>query len=364
MVQNSLTGSPKQTLLNRTRYYLLASKMEDQFGNTVQYQYDSSGYPTRIWSDDGREIVLNYAGGRLSTVAAHGKIWSYQYSSEGNLTSVTLPDGSLWQYDYTGNLRPNAPVSPEGQSNNVWCQDEPYLPNWTYQIVITHPGGAHGLFKFLNRRHYRSGVHLSGCEQDWPVVFSGPSDQPTYTLLIPNFFDVMSLGSKTISGTGLSTMAWNYDYGVVPVGLWGTLGVQGTYPCTTCQQYKTVTVTNPDGTKTRQKYGIQYWFNDGRLLQMETVSASGVVVRTETNEYLADADAPVQAFYGEYGAIGSFADPGSVWIRPMVKRSIIQQGRTFNWEVAKACAVGSVTTYCFDTYARPTKVTTSSAPSP
>jgi hypothetical protein len=33
--------------LERSKYYLLASKIEDRFGSTVQIQYDANGHPTQ-----------------------------------------------------------------------------------------------------------------------------------------------------------------------------------------------------------------------------------------------------------------------------------------------------------------------------
>src|SRR5690606_38693537 len=82
--------------LDRNLQYLLASKIEDRFGNTVQFQYNSNGHPTRIWSSDGREINLTYSGGRLVSASSHGRTWQYAYSHSGpgiygRLSQVTQP---------------------------------------------------------------------------------------------------------------------------------------------------------------------------------------------------------------------------------------------------------------------------------
>lgn len=48
---------------------------------------------------------------------------------------------------------------------------------------------------------------------------------------------------------------------------------------------------------------------------------------------------------------------------PQRKVVTTQQGTVFTWQVDATCG-GNGTTLCFDTFARPTKVTKGSAPSP
>ena len=349
----NLSGESRFEILARTRYYLLASKIEDRFGNTVEYQYDPDGHPTRIWSGDGREISLHYSGGRLASAASGGRTWDYEYDSEGNLTAVILPDGGRWQYSYTGTLLPRAPSSPEDDATGDWCSREPSGVSSSYRITAKHPSGATGLFLFANLRHYRSGVHANECMQEYP---DDNPDVPVYTLLTPNFFDVMSLMRKEIAGTGLGSLVWLYDYGISPLPLWGSHDQPSVYPCTTCARSKRVVVTNPNGSKLRQSYGILYWANEGRLLQSESLSETGSILSSEVVDYLPDADAPDQAFFGQYGAQpGRVSDPSTTWVRPVIKRSVTQQGNSFVWEVSKSCVVRSVMTYCFDIFANPTK---------
>lgn len=215
--QARIDGSSSFVILARTRYILLASRVEDRFGNSVQYQYNAAGHPVRIWSNDGREIVLSYSEGRLSTATSHGQSWQYQYSATGDLVRVILPDGAQWQYAYAGNLRPR--VGPqEAEGVWEWCSQEPPLVGLGYQVASTHPGGATAQFHFLNRRHYRNGVHATECVQRY---YDNPN-VPSYSLATPHYHDVLSLNRKVISGPGLSAMTWRYDYGIVPIPLWGT----------------------------------------------------------------------------------------------------------------------------------------------
>ena len=66
-------GEGARARVGRVRRYLQASRVEDRFGNWVQYAYNAEALPTRIWSSDGREITLAYAGGHLATATANGR---------------------------------------------------------------------------------------------------------------------------------------------------------------------------------------------------------------------------------------------------------------------------------------------------
>ncbi|WP_313214908.1 RHS repeat domain-containing protein [Stenotrophomonas acidaminiphila] len=338
---------PIEVYLDRQKHYLLASRVEDRFGNTVEFQYNGNGHPIRIWSSDGREITLTYANGRLSSVFAHGRTWSYQYDTHGELTQVTNPDGSQWRYSYSGSLMP--PAEPVGMAAMPWCSHTPPALSVNYTLTATHPSGMTGIFAFDNRRHFRSGVHVTECAQ------GGDPLDPEYTLLVPHYFDVMSVNSKTLSGPGMtSPLIWSYDYSSPFTTLWGVPTQMPSYPCTTCSAEKSTTVTNPDGVKKRHYFGMRYYDNDGRQLRVETLSATGTVVRTETSSYMTESAAVGQPFHGEYGSIlGGMNDPASARIRPVVMRSVAQDGVNHLWHAST-----------FDAFARPVNVTQSSAPSP
>ncbi|TVS19485.1 MAG: RHS repeat protein, partial [Gammaproteobacteria bacterium] len=167
----------------------------------------------------------------------------------------------------------------------------------------------------------------------------------------------MSINAKTIAGPGLQSMTWAYSYFSNPQSLWGVHTEPAVYPCTTCTSQQTVTLTNPDGTKARYTFGMRYFDNDGRQLKVEIMKADNSIVRTETSTYLTEAQAATQPFHGDYGSnLGGIADPASTRIRPVTNRTINQDGVNFTWQVAASCS-GIL---CFDTLARPTRVTKSS----
>ena len=360
--ENRLNDVPLQRLLRRNKFYLLASRLEDRFGNSVEFQYNAAGHPTRIWSSDGREIVLTYSNGRLTTATANGRTWQYQYHSIGGgrygLAAAVQPDGSKWQYTYSGNLFPPAP-SIDTLPPLPYCSQNPLLLDVGYQLSATHPSGASGTFTFSNRRHYRSGVHASEC-----LAEGADPETRTYKLLTPHFFDVMSLDSKSIAGPGLhEALTWAYDYGANFETLWGSPSGPASYPCTTCTPYKVTTLTRPDASKERYRFGIVYWLNDSRELLVDTLNASGTTARSVATDYLAEVDVSKQNFHGVYGTVlGGVGDPALARVRPVVKRSIVQEGTTFLWQVPEGC--GGVGVHCFDAFGRPTQEQRSSAATP
>ncbi len=339
---------------DRARLYLLASKIEDRLGNTVEFQYNSNGHPTRIWSNDGREINLTYTAGRLTSATSHGRTWTYAYTNTtsglyARLSQVTQPDSSKWTYSYTNDLMPT--IEPYGLPTLPWCAQAGLMLDEFLTVTATHPSGAVGTFNFGNRRHYRSGVHASECQK------TGDPANPDYTLLVPYYFDVMSINSKVISGPGLSSMTWSYTYAPHVQSLWGVATQAPTYPCTTCTAQKTVTLTNPDNTKSRYTFGIRYYDNDGRQLLVETLRSNDTVIRSEASTYMTETQAATQTFYGDYGTnLGGIADPASTRVRPVTNKTTNQDGVNFVWQVASTCSG----VLCFDTMARPTYVTKSS----
>ncbi len=342
-------GVPFTLRTGRSRIYLLATKIEDRFGNKVEFEHDGYGHPTRIWSSDGRQITATYSGDQLASATTSGRTWAYTYGpveGQPRLTQVLLPDGSSWKYGYSNAMRP-AYGAWDGNST-ADCAEQPPEVTANFTLTAEHPSGATGAFVFTNARHYRSGIHMSACakrtsQSDWGTLIS-------YELLTPNFFDVMTIQSKTIGGPGISQpLTWTYAFGGGYQPLWGSSGAPAVYPCASCASEKTVEVTNPDGTKNQYRYGFQYALNEGRLLGSSVLDKDGSVVRTEATRYMTTAEAAGQPFIPLYGLIYNGDDPSTAQVRPVVATTIVQEGTTY-----------TSTTNAFDSYARPTSVTKAS----
>lgn len=82
--------------LDRKRVFVLASRIEDSFGNFVTLEYGATGALNKVEASDGRSIRVAYGAGG-ATATANGKTWTYEISN-GSLVRVGLPDGSAWAY--------------------------------------------------------------------------------------------------------------------------------------------------------------------------------------------------------------------------------------------------------------------------
>ncbi len=102
----------------------------------------------------------------------------------------------------------------------------------------------------------------------------------------------------------------------------------------------------------RYSFSNRFQANEGQLVKTESGWDGTTALRT-VDTTLADATA---APYGSYNGESprSRGDTmSSSYKSPQRKVVTTQQGRIFTWEVATGC-VGMP--YCFDAYARPTKV--------
>lgn len=308
---------------NRFKIYLVATRVEDRFGNYVNYTYDGDRL-IKISSSDQRVIDLTYTDGRITKATAHGREWQYAYSPSQYfsihqrakaLTSVTLPDQSRWQYQYQGTLQLD-PVIQDGATGDMRCIEP--LPNYGgFGLVATHPSGAVGNFAFAYQRHGISGTPANACVLE--AVIGGVQH---WSLVIPDYFYNFALATKQISGPGLQTMQWEYAYGEP---LTGRANYGGLY-CTTCDDEKSVWVTNPDGTKDEYVFGVLFNFNDGRMLGKYRRQADNKIVRAELTEYVTTAEAASMPFPGEIGYLHGAFDYTTGYNRPVKKTTILQDG--------------------------------------
>lgn len=320
----------------RTEIYLLASRIEDRFGNSVDISYNGEGHPTRIHANDGRLITLNYAGGRLQSASANGRVWSYGYTPR-SLQWVAQPDGARWGINHLTDMEVPFRIWPSNPS--LGCQ-EPPLHKKTYTLQMTHPSGAVGTFEFRYARHYRAGVPTTQCVTD---VEDGVM---VSFLLVSNYFDIFRMQRKTIQGPGLAPMNWVYGGDGSYQPLWD---INGSH-CTTCTQSRTVSITQPDGSRHEEDYGIVFRLNEGRLLGRRVIAPSGTVVESESMTYVTDAQMPSMPFPERYGWAMGANDFTSSLIRPLQRREIVRDGMMMTWRANS-----------FDGYGRPTSVTESSS---
>ncbi|WP_334180583.1 RHS repeat domain-containing protein [Pseudoxanthomonas sp.] len=332
----------------RVSVYFVATRIEDRFGNWVDYAW-SGGKLQSITANDGRQITVSYdTSGRIVSAVAPSGTWNYGYLN-GRLRTVTRPDASQWTYQAEGklNLAGADPLPSDDPINN--CPENFDGVAGAFIYTITHPSGASARFEFQGVRHHRSNT---------PKYCVKPNNQYEY-LQIPNYSDNFTLTKKTISGPGLAPMVWKYTYGLGAADSYMTdcsLGIDELCPPT-----KQQTVTGPDGVWERYEYGIMYGLNEGQLLKKETGTGPSDILQTETYSYIPESASSSQNFPNAVGTDPrSFSDTlSSSKLRPLITKTIQLQGIGFNWQV-DLCG----TTLCFDAFARPVRIVRGSAPSP
>lgn len=156
------------TLIDRTPIAILATKIEDRFGNWVQYKYKTNGSTTnidQIISNDGRKItaVRNSNG---VTISSSGKTWKYDTKdnssgttsgSNRNSLTVTQPDGLKWIY----NLDASENVSSVDSDGNPICgrQFKPDRKVVNQPMTVISPYGMTTNLNFEFIRSDRSNIY-------------------------------------------------------------------------------------------------------------------------------------------------------------------------------------------------------------
>lgn len=347
---------------SRSKVSLYVTRVEDRFGNWVTYTYSNTNTQpvklTQITSNDGRTITLQYNSGLVSSVSDGSHSWSYTYQN-GSLQSVTLPDTSKWQFSLASLA--NAQIQPSTESTRTCTSLDPILSAPDYVGTITHPSGATATYTVGPQRFGRTNVPAICRNYQSPGV-PDPAGKSDDYFVMPVKAWALTLKSRQISGMGLTTGTWTYAWSG-GVGSWQYPPGQTEPVCRTtdclepvcvsddCAGSRSVTVTEPDGTWTRHAYGTSYRYNEGKLLSTSTGTGT-TTLRTITYDYnFATSGQPYSARIG-----GSPQRRGAGWVseyvRPTVAQVTTQDGTDFLWVVAKDCNG----TYCFDGFARPTKV--------
>ncbi|HMB57997.1 MAG TPA: RHS repeat-associated core domain-containing protein [Arenimonas sp.] len=368
-----LDGSHYQTKYTyRAEYLMLPTRIEDRFGNWVQYTWSNDAFarlqtitsgPVGTTTAD-RTITLSYnAQGFVSSVTDGTRTWLYTYTS-GSLTQVTLPDSSAWQYSLASlNAMELQPGSCDNPTNDPWvCFGSGGGVFGTYTAYVVHPAGARVDFSFT------------------PHFQLGGSD---------GWFNPLGITQKTISGPGLTTSTWKYAFSP------SLDQAKAACQAGACPGRIFTDEVSPDNSVSRRVFGITTNVDETLLLaEMQgvmtttTTSSGGTPPVTCNPRYcdLADDSSPttttttVPVFYTETDSDYVPVTPAPAYVvrvgvnpltgpvtqgetfsserrLPVKTRTTTQQGVTFNWQVDNTCS-GAL---CFDVYANPTSVTRSSA---
>ena len=306
-------GQPFRQDVSMDNVFFYATKVTDVHGNWVQYDYNSYG-PTRIWSNDGREIKIDYLNGLVSKVTVkkitvnkdgdEERSWTYSYTDDPkpNLKRVTLPDGRFWSFglDESG-------MNYNGLQGKDGCL---YAFGSSKFIYMSHPSGTKAVFRTGTVFNVVKEAPNSGT-----VSGNNPCVQGT---LAPRRFATRALLQKDITLLTGETSTWTYEYVVDPDE--GSLHLP---------DEKRRIVIAPDGTK-KIYYVRRVWYD-----------AQGLIKRTEVYEN-ANSTTPLRIenvdehlmyrtgiSIPSYG--GASAPLGSVHMLP-TKKTITQDGETYTTE--------------------------------
>jgi YD repeat-containing protein len=286
-----------QTVLQTAEYRLLVSRVEDRFGNWVNYTYSGKNL-TGVTANDGRQLNITYdTSDRIASVADGFQTWNY---SHANGVQVTFPDSTTWRATMSG---PGIT-----RANPSSCNSEAVRYTGEYTLNIEHRTGANASFNLKPMRRgfsYTTRTPASTCPQT------------------PKYVDGIALYTKTITGPGLASKTWSITY--------GPANACYTYPVTECSAgwptTRYVDVQGADGMFTRYTFGNKWRDNEGALLSTQTGSSISSILRTE------------QVGWQTFPAPGSASGGGylATIVRLEATRTVTQDGATHsstrsNWD--------------------------------
>ncbi|MFT4257290.1 MAG: hypothetical protein QM599_10095 [Pseudoxanthomonas sp.] len=335
--------------LSRNEVILYPTKVTDRFGNSVTYTWSATNpwQLLQITASDGRQITLTYpdaSSRQVSSVSDGTRTWTY--SGTSSAYTVTQPDGSKWLSNLT-DLFTYSLIPPIPSETN--CDTEQTTAGAAATGTITAPTGATVVFTMVPVKLGRSWAPRECISDDDGNVLYARE---------PRVYFNLAITGKKITGPGLPAtgLSWTHAYGA-PNGCWAVTGI-GNACTSSSPTSRTVTVTAPDGDATRYTFGNQFAVNEGLLLKVESGWNGTSALRTVETTYADMYAVPYHAYSGSSPrGRGDAVVSGKK--HPQRKVTTTQQGRSFTWEVAADC---SGMPYCFDTYARPTKVIRSSSP--
>lgn len=363
----SKNSTGANVILPRARVVLYATRVEDRFGNWVEYEYTNpANQParlTRIHSNDGRALAVAYnASGHIGSVNDGQNTWLYQYDysvpSKGSLTAVVLPDQSRWSFDFAALTSARILYHQSREHGDVWrsCFEPGDVTSPAAVGTVVHPSGAIGEFEVTPTRHGRSNV---------PAVCGGftlpqNDDNDDVAYYVINW-DALSLTRKQVSGPGLQPSTWRYQYGSqiswylhpsgngYPVCMQFGGCIEPQCTSDTCAGSSWTTVTGPL-VRERYTFGNSYRYNEGKLLRVETGPVDGPALRVTASTYnLAQSG---QAYPTPMATSPQPRGDGFIneFTRPLLTSVVTQEGTPFSSQVTQ-----------FDDLARPLAVTKWSA---
>ncbi len=282
---------------------LMVKKVEDRFGNFVEYQYDSVGNLSKIHSSDSRQIEIHYSNGKVERAVANGKTW--WYNQKDNTFEVVLPEGKKWQYPkslnfYSPTLSLNlANRHPTTRAHSAGaCNIDPNHPNAPTTKTIITPDGLKISYDFKRIYHGRASVDADTLLVS-EVAIGGINNTITSRNL--DCTVKVNLVKRVIEGPSISPLTWFYNYsqnagfynravdarvpstGLIPAITPNTLSLPvGGFPSniTDTKNFKTTTIVGPDSTIIHYIDRLSTSFSEGNVAATDIVENGFLTKRT------------------------------------------------------------------------------------
>ncbi|MCV2886509.1 RHS repeat-associated core domain-containing protein [Aestuariibacter sp. AA17] len=139
---------PESSPAMKWRRMLMITRIEDRFGNYVEYNYNDNAELISIESSDARRIDIQWEGTphsedplslrRIASATANGRKWSYSYYNSGQLHLVTLPDDKFWEYPQISSVAGTDRL-PESSLKSGTCSVPSEIGGGVYKV--TDPDG-------------------------------------------------------------------------------------------------------------------------------------------------------------------------------------------------------------------------------
>jgi hypothetical protein len=341
-----LDGSTYLEGLPRRGASMLVTRVEDRFGNWLAYDY-TAGVLDSISASDGRLVTFTRNADGMTITVGTGSLtrsWAYTYDATAQLLQVAGPDGASWRYSGNFGGERFSPYSFEG------CSQVPSgTPTGTRQVSVTAPSGATATFVLDRRIFGRSYVpkYCIGASQLSPNAGFA---------MYPRLWIGYAITSKTISGPGLGSQTWQYEYSPYSASWASDCGAG-------CADTVWADVIAPDGKRIRSTFSSRWDQTENKLLREDTYAPNNALVASTQYEYATTPSNVTNPYLwplkiGSYSGYWVNEEVNTRWT-PLKKRTIHQDGRTFVWRVADTCTGSAL---CFDALARPIKVVKESSP--
>lgn len=339
---------------------LYPTRVEDRFGNWVLYTYSNKSNEyvklDRIEANDGRLIEVIYdSAGLVQKVVSDGREWAYVGGDSGGdvsgfLAEVVNPDGAAWSYSGVSHPQVAWPFQTTGEGlcqNLEWTKyqnvDRTVTDEDIQGFSVTSPSGAVGIFRVEPVMLGRSGVRPICDVSGYSLRYGLPYQMTSPRINLGGF--KLALTGKRVSGPGVDPMIWRYHYRS-DIGFNPVLGQT---------QAK---VLAPDGVMASYVYGNRAGADEGLLLSVSR-SIGQQVVSSESFSYAVGDSYPGFPRRVGFHPISENLY-GDMYLRPLVHFARSQDGRSFNWSVARGC--GGSSGICLDDFGRPTRVVRESQP--